>query len=589
MVLLVFYSLLLLLAKPIQAQQILFSDNFDDGNFDDWTIVRNQQLHHPEKPCFNGIHLAQWEITAGKLGITLDGNPCVTELLPHNLDLTAVDNFEFEFDWYFPTSIHMDRNVLIMWQDADNWYDLHVFDEKIIIQKVINGKLVSLYDNWGEFSFAANNNYHFKITVADQFISVWIDDQQIIKTLDQPPLLIGPITLGLQASMGSVSHSASYFDNLIVYSQPQLDGKKLKVPLFKQSDSSWKNHEYDHAQTWSKKYTIRRWGCALTSAAMILNYHGIDQLPNGRTLDPAKLNAWLKNQPDGYIGQGLLNWIAITRLTKLMNSQLETPTLEYSWSKGSIISVIKKIDQDQPVVLQLPGHFLVAAGYTPDKTDLHIKDPAYSYNLFSRHQTEMLSMRSFTPSQTDLSYLLLVHEPEIEVTLIDQSEQIPLELNIYTEYIQDPESDLDEKTKVMVIQSLAKPIIGKYRIEINNRSGLDKLVEIYSYDIEGEVAVLSQEVLGSKLFNLNFNPTGESQLTEETNKFTLLRRLLKTLYESNEIKVRYAYLKLDRLAAFGEKNLENQQRYQDLIIKTAQELKDFLPYLTVILSLSPSS
>jgi len=588
-VLLVFYLFLFLLAKPIWASEILFKDNFNANNLNNWKVVRSSQHHHPQEPCFDGGYPAEWKIKDGRLGITINGNPCTTEIIPQNLNLTTINNYEFEFEWYFPISTHMDRNVLIKWQDENNWYGLHIVDDKLFLQKVINGQLASLYNNWGYFQFRADHSYNFKISLINDLITVWVDDHQVLQILDRPPFLTDYKTLGFQAGCGDIFRSASYFDNLIVRSLEQIGEKKLNVPLYKQYDPEWKNQEYDHASEWSKNDTVSRWGCALTSATMILDYYGINQLPSSQQLDPAKLNFWLKSQSDGFIGEGLVNWLAIARLTQIMSAVLNTPILEYQWLEGKIESAINEINQNKPVILQLPGHFLVASGYNTQQTDLFIKDPAYNHSLFSQHGTDLLSVRSFTPSHTDLSYLLIVHDPEIKVALIDESGQIPAELKIYPEYLYDSGDESRNQTKIKIIQSLAKPPENKYLLKIESSEEENKKVEIYAYDVKGEVTILTQKVSETKLFDLSFNSTGEHQLTEITNKFTLLRDLLKTLYKSGEITTKYAYLKLDQLATYAEEDEKNQSRYQNFIIKTAQELKKFIPYSTVIRSLAPSN
>jgi hypothetical protein len=585
MISLALYLFLFLLAKPTQASEILFRDDFSKNSLNEWAVVRNSQHHHPEKTCFNNGFPAQWEIVDEKLGIDINGIACITEIIPQNLDLSKINNYEFEFEWYFPISTHMDRNILIKWHDKNNWYGLHVLDNKILVQKVIDGQVESLYNNWGYYSFEADQSYDFKISVINDLITVLINDQLILETLDRPPFLTGSMTPGFQASSGNIFHSSSFFDNLIVKSLDKIGEKKLSVPLYKQSDPKWKNHEYDQANKWSSYPTIGRWGCALTSITMILDYYDIDLLPADKKLNPASLNAWLKKQPDGFIGEGLINWLAVTRLTRIMGDILDTPILEYGWLDGDVKNAIDEISLDQPVVLQLPGHFLVASGYDVSQTDLFIKDPAYNRNLLSQHPTELMSVRSFKPSQTDLSYLLIVHDPETKVDLIDESDQLPAELKIYSEYIQS--SADDEQTKIKIIQSLAKPANGKYLLKTNNEE--NGKIEIYTYDVDGEVTTLSQETMGTKLFKLNYDAQDKSELTEITNKFTLLRELLRTLYESQEITTKYAYLKLDQLAVYAEKDEMNQDRYQKLIIKTAQELEEFIPYSTVSLSLAPSS
>ena len=567
---------LFLLAQPIQASEVLFTDEFIVDNLESWAVVRNSQHHHPEKPCFNGGYPAEWEVTDGKLGININSGACITEIIPQNLDLSEVNNYEFEFEWYFPISTHMDRNVLIKWQDVDNWYGLHILDDKILLEKVIAGKAESLYNNWGYYQFEADQNYDFRISVINDLITVWINDQQILQTLDRPPFLIRNKTVGFRASSGNIFQSSSWFDNLIVKSLDQDGEKKLSVPLYKQHDPKWKNHEYDHANDWSKSPSIARWGCALTAMTMILDYHSINQLPNDQKLNPASLNAWLQDQDDGFIGGGLINWLAVTRLTKTISEVLKTPTLEYEWLEGEIKNAVDEIDKNQPVVLQIPGHFLVGNGYDASKTDLLIKDPAYQRDLLSQHEADLQSIRSFKPSYTDLSYLLIVHDPETKISLIDESGQIPAKLKIYQEYVKSNEAE--EQTKIKIIQSLAKPENEKYLLKTEGG-----IIEIYTYDTEGEVTILTQEVIGNKIFELNYDSQSKSQLIEITNKFTLLRDLLKTLYESGEITTKYAYLKLDQLAAYAENDELNRERYQELIIKKIGDLTEFITSSDVII------
>ena len=76
---------------------------------------------------------------------------------------------------------------------------------------------------------------------------------------------------------------------------------------------------YDGANYWSPlAKTIKNWGCALTTYAMVLNYFGINKLPDGAILDPGSLNNWLKKN-NGYIdgkNTGYLNPLALSSLSK---------------------------------------------------------------------------------------------------------------------------------------------------------------------------------------------------------------------------------------------------------------------------------
>src|SRR5207302_76044 len=67
-------------------------------------------------------------------------------------------------------------------------------------------------------------------------------------------------------------------------------------PALKQFSQPWGSMLYDDAQNWAasgQKTTIGRWGCHLTSAVMLINYHAARQGSVFRT-SPDALNTWLQ-------------------------------------------------------------------------------------------------------------------------------------------------------------------------------------------------------------------------------------------------------------------------------------------------------
>jgi len=60
-----------------------------------------------------------------------------------------------------------------------------------------------------------------------------------------------------------------------------------------------------------------------------MNFHEINKMLDGGVANPSSINTWLLSQPDGYIDSGMVNWLAITRLTKVINEQYSTPKFEY--------------------------------------------------------------------------------------------------------------------------------------------------------------------------------------------------------------------------------------------------------------------
>ncbi len=570
---------LLALAQATQAQMILFHDDFNDGEFSDWQVVRSAEWQNPNQPCLFYDQTAEWQIIDGELGIIIDSpRGCVTEIVPKNFNLSDQRAYRYEFDWHFKESIQMDRNVIIKWQDEANWYGLKILRDKVLLEKRVNGLKTTQYHNWGYYPFVADQTYHFVIEVVDNLITVWIEDQEIFQTVDHFPHLTGNYTIGLKASVGSIVRSASFFDNLLVTSLSSDVNEHLGVALFKQTDPDWQIEEYDHASQWAEAPTIGRWGCALSSAAMVLRYHGINQLPNGNPLDPSKLNRWLKNEPDGYVGEGLLNWLAITRLTHLLNDELNTPILEYSrLIKPSSEEVVSYLKKQLPVILQIPGHFLVTDGYQIANQELLIKDPAFNYQQLNQHQTQLISAGIFTPSKTDLSYFLIITEPGAKLTLFNQSDQKQYSLIAQNEYLLDLTSELQVGNKISQLSYLAKPTFGSYYLQAVSKNIQPTNVKILLYDQTGQVKIFEENFETVSIIEIDYRKDKDKTVAPLDNPFSHWQRELHRAYLSKSV-VSYAFFDLDYLtfhAALTE-NPTDQDRYRQLLLNKLKQYQNLI-------------
>lgn len=266
---------------------------------------------------------------------------------------------------------------------------------------------------------------------------------------------------------------------------PQIIDLNLNVPILKQTSQPWGNQVYDSANVWSyKSPTIASWGCALTSAAMVFQYHGIKKLPDGTTLDPGTLNSWLKSQKDGYIRNGLVNWLSLTRLSKLAKNinNLTYHALEYVRKNTNDKTVLTAdINAGLPDILQEPGHFIVAKGINGSSYD--INDPFYDRTLLTEHyNNNFQSLGTYKPSNTDLSYILLVLDKDIEISLSggnSQDGQIALQ-----EYISDAQTNSNDTNQVNIYY-LPKPETGEYTINLTATSLRKYNLDIYLYDQDG--------------------------------------------------------------------------------------------------------
>lgn len=175
---------------PVLAQEslpeTLFEARFDSvQDIQDWTVQRNQQYWNAAAHCMYGSQPAPWSIIDGRLGITIHGPSCTTEITPKALDLSDIAAYEIEFDWFFGESIHMDRNMIFAWQDPANWYGIKAIGQSIFIQKVVDGKSFFLSGDSAQFSFQPNQEHHVVVRYTpDKKIQVLVNGAELINAQD---------------------------------------------------------------------------------------------------------------------------------------------------------------------------------------------------------------------------------------------------------------------------------------------------------------------------------------------------------------------------------------------------------------------
>ncbi|MDQ3009024.1 MAG: C39 family peptidase, partial [bacterium] len=386
----------------------------------------------------------------------------------------------------------VDRNISFGFRTLTNWYEAHFLDEFFNLVRVKDGTVP--LNTFTPFAMQNGLTYKIAIKIYQGNISIYVNNALITTKADWS-YQDGAGKIGIKLGTGSVFPGKIAFDNVKVTLLNQ--DILLPVSLVKQDDTLWRDAIYDHATTWSTTPTIGRWGCALTAAVMILQYHKIDVLPNGYPLTPESLNTWLTQQPDGYIGEGLVNWLAITRLTQKVSQQRSTPKLEFRRFQGSSPDkAIEEIDDSKPVILQIPGHFIVGHGYTESK-QLLIADPLFSFTKLEQHNKPLLSTSTFQPSQTDLSYLLITHSPSVSLQLLNEAQEVDTRWQQFDDYLATPALGEHSAATTQTISQklLAKPTAGKYDISISQPQLSTFESSIYSYDEKGTVT--TQRIKGT--------------------------------------------------------------------------------------------
>jgi len=545
-------------------ERIIFFDDFNDREIFDWTVARNLQWNNTTLPCKIGSSPAVWSATSTALVFAISGPPCVSELTPNNLDLSERQTYILDFDWTFESSMHMDRNFALLWKDEENWIGLKIIDQSIIIQKVMDGNDHVVNGSSVSYPFSANKTYHFSIEYSkNNHIIVSIDDEKIIDVIDleDTESYSGNYSFAFQASVGSISSSTTKFDNIVVTTEDE----KLGVPLIKQGALPWGPMDYDSTRDWStpeQGYSFKDWGCALTSAVMIMNYHGITTLLDGTPISPLSLNNWMLENK-GYIHGGNVNFPVLAALTKKISDEYGTAALEYKRQDAvpadNLALAKNEIAAGRPVIVKKPGHFMVADGIVTDAEDLYIKDPAYTFTQFSEHNADLVSTRTFAPSFTDVSYLQIAADTNAQIELFDETGHL-LEVTPTVEFVENPEVPGEMSPAVQMIE-IPQPAVGVYKMVQHFPEQTPLSTTITTITLSGDVTQHTVESSQSEVL-LSYKADEPSVIEIVTLEgFGKLRVIIGELRQKNEIKTELAFLILDQLAAYGVESDDSVEKF----------------------------
>ena len=535
--------------------QIVFTDDFST-EYEKWQDIRNT------------FHM--WSIVNEQADVFISQGSTLAELIPKNEYWNDEwKNYVYKLDYTFLEGA--DKALSFWFKDILNWYQFHFVGNMYILSHVKNG--IEVWRESGSLVLDAGRKYRMEVHLEDGKITFFKDGIKEFEYTD-PTFENDYGRIGLKSGAGSVVPTHVQFDNIEVSLIEKSTEEILKIETIKQTDPLWKDTEYDSAVKWAQdnRYGIGDWGCLITSINMILKYHNITNFIDGTEITPKTLNNWLIQQPDGYIGTGLVNWSAITRLVKQIHDTTGTVNLEYSrishtaHSENKLQTAITEIENKKPVILEIPGHFLVGNGVAPNKDDLHITDPAYTYSILSNHNSNLLSTRLLTPSNTDLSYIHMGHTASVSVSLLDNSGSVPKQYQSYPQTLMSfPEK---QETTEYILHELAKPESGIYTITITSDSETVQPFElaVFAYDIDANVSNLTFSGLAGTVHNptvvtILFDKNGPSILSQKSTYETLLNQIT-NLLQTNEIKKHYVALELERLAlAAMHANTQDKIRY----------------------------
>lgn len=478
-----------------------------------WEEAMNARFDDSQETCFTSQGVPHWSFT-GHAQLAIPGS------LPCEVVAIARDSPPLPSRYTLETTIRIaqvaqDRNILLTWSDRGTWLDFHIFDSTLSFEKFVNGVSRPVPNSSVYYHFLPNTTYHFRIDHDDSLraTTVWINNERVLGFLepaDQPTVSGGQP--GLRGSVGSVRSSLAQVLSLQI--TPQGNSVQLDVPVIRQTDPRWNEVLYDTAETWSDTPTIGRWGCALTSAVMIFQSHGLQQFPNGETLLPDTLNQWLLSQPDGYFSGGNVNWRALSRLSKEISNAYNLPALEFETvipqTPDPLQWLKSQLQLGLPIILETPGHFVTAVGSGPGENEIHIIDPYFAHTRLSAYENHYLSARVFTPSHTDLRAVLLEIPLDVQVIITLNGEEIvPVTTLLRT--LNDPTTPKNESQPLAQLIELSQPSPGTYHFSFSHSRAESIPLRIHSYDRDGGVRSLA-----------TFVNVGESAPAVEANAETLI-------------------------------------------------------------------
>lgn len=303
----------------------------------------------------------------------------------------------------------------------------------------------------------------------------------------------------------------------------------LDVPSFKQGikeyddfEPVWEGQEYDNGNnlildcdTNGDGATIAECGCALTSAAMVAKYHGVNLAPDSSEVSPETLNFYMRQGLDllGSKGfyNGNVNWYAVSNFSASANKSLKErfgdehnqPKLELPVREGFNVDRIKElIDNNKPVIVKVDGtngeHWVVVKGYEPDTNRLIINDPAepdpesgeFSY-LDKYTPVNHGSMIVYDQTFSDFRYLQFVTSSDNNISVTDESgNQVPNLEETFDKYYGDATSEntLDASDEGVHVHTIRLLENGLYSVNVSSKDGLPHPFTVYSSDKEGNLS-----------------------------------------------------------------------------------------------------
>ena len=507
---------------------VLFEDDFNDGDDIGWTKI-------------GPLAESAWHVENGYYKARINSQGVVDTVVGEE----EWGDYIIEFDM-LPIAGE-DKNIDQRWTSSTGFtYEIHFtnggFDTtggSSIHRPLINGQL-----------------YHMKLIMEGRKVDFYMNGEFMFSEINYYENVKGKV--GLRVGTGGIP-SEVWYDNFIVTTLDHTEEEpRLDVPLLKQTDPVWANDVYDSANLWTTGGKgMSNWGCAVTSAAMVFQYNSLTKMQDNSSLTPGSLNAWLKTQPDGYVRNGLLNWLALSRLSTQIAQMngVSFDALEYTRINGRNDDAVRtQLISSNPQILAVPGHFVVAVGEDIGNSTFFINDPYYDReSLAEGYDGNYLAAGTFTPVNSDLSYIMLVVDSDIDIQLLD-----PVGDPVGDSFIEDPiidqAEDAPNSAGSVKVFYLPKPSSGEYELDITATSTGPYVLDQYFYDANGNVKKITVNrslVAGNtETYLINFD--------KETSSNSNSIRVIQVTFDT---------VKQQIIDGFNQKKIKNRLTYATLLFE----------------------
>ena len=116
------------------ASNIIFQENFDSENINDWTIGSNNCLYDGSP--------AVWTVNNGKLGMKINGGTCYSDISPSDTRWNYTQS-DYMVDFDMTLVSGTDHHFAFRYTNSDSWYNFHIQSpSNIIFQRMseaVNG------------------------------------------------------------------------------------------------------------------------------------------------------------------------------------------------------------------------------------------------------------------------------------------------------------------------------------------------------------------------------------------------------------------------------------------------------------------